>query len=322
MKMHALIAVSLFALGSGIGLAQAQSFPTRTVTMVVPFGAGSGTDNMARAVADKLGRELKQPVVVENRPGGAAQIGVTHVVNSDPDGYTHLFLGGGSMNKVFVKDLQIDLLKDLTPIVQLGRGGMTLFVSTSLPVNNLQEFVEYVKKNPGKLNYGGSAVTQMLSMELLKARAGIKKEDIVYIPYKGGAQSLQGIMSGEIQASVESGITFDPAMKAGKAKPIAHGDLTRSPALPDVPTVAEGGIPGVTFPFTFGAWAPAKTPKDAVMRLNAAYNAVLKDPDVAALIRKANGTVVGGAPEVHAQAIRDEFNNWETAAKAANYKPE
>jgi tripartite-type tricarboxylate transporter receptor subunit TctC len=111
-------------------------------------------------------------------------------------------------------------------------------------------------------------------------------------------------------------------MKAGKAKPIAQGDLTRSLAMPDVPTTAEGGVPGVLFPFTFGAWAPAKTPKDVVARLNAAYNVILKDPDIVALIHKANGVVTGGAPEVQFEAIRDEHNNWETAAKAANYTPE
>lgn len=322
MRLHAFFA-SIVAAGVGVaGAALAQTFPSKPLTMVVPFAAGSGTDNMARPVAEKLSRELKQPVIVDNRPGGAAQIGASYVAKADPDGYTMLFLGGGSLSKVFIKDIQVDILKELTPIVQLARGGMTLFVSTELPVNNLKEFIEYVKKNPGKLNYGGATVSQMLSMELLKARAGLKKEDMVYIPYKGGAQTLQAVMSGEIAASVESGISWEPAVKAGKAKAIAHGDLSRSEALPDVPTVAEGGVPGVTFPFTFGAWAPAKTPKDVVAKLNAAYNTVLKDPDIAALIKKANGTVTGGAPEVQFQAIRDEHNNWETAAKSANYVPE
>lgn len=315
----AVIAAAILSLST---VAQAADFPTRAVTMVVPFAAGSGTDNMARGIADRLSRELKQPVVIDNRPGGAAQIGAGYVAKSEPDGYTMLFLGGGSLNKVFIKDLQVDILNELTPVVQLARGGMTLYVSTDLPVKNLQEFIEYVRKNPGKLNYGGATVSQMLSMELLKARAGLKKEDMVYIPYKGAAQSMQGMMGGEIQASVETGISFDPVVKAGKAKAIAHGDLARSDAMPDVPTVTEAGVPGVTFPFTFGAWVPAKTPKDNVARLNAAFNAALKDPDVAALINRANGVIVGGAPDVHAKAIRDEFNNWETAAKAANYQPE
>jgi tripartite-type tricarboxylate transporter receptor subunit TctC len=198
MRLRALFATVVAACAGFAGVAVAQTFPSKPLTLVVPFAAGSGTDNLARPVADKLSRELKQPVIVDNRPGGQAQIGASYVAKADPDGYTTLFLGGGSLTKVFIKDIQVDILKELTPIVQLGRGGMTLFVSTDLPVKNLKEFIEYVKKNPGKLNYGGATISQMLSMELLKARAGLKKEDMTYIPYRGGAQSLQAVMSGEI----------------------------------------------------------------------------------------------------------------------------
>jgi tripartite-type tricarboxylate transporter receptor subunit TctC len=313
-----LLAFAMLAVGLP-GAVSAADFPTKPLKMIVPFAAGSGTDTMARTVAAALEKDLKQPVIVDNRPGGAAQIGAKVVATSDPDGYTFLFLGGGSLNRVFIKDLQVELLKELTPVVSLGRGGMSLIVSSDLGVNTLQEFVEYAKKNPGKLNFGYPTISQMLSMQLLKTRTGITGE---MVSYKGGGEVLRAMVSGEIQATVDGRITFEPALQAGKVKILAHGDTTRSPGSPDVPTLSEAGVRDLIFPFTFGGWVPAATPRDVILRLNAAFNETLKDENVQARIRQSGGVPVGGAPEVHRQAIEKEWALWEEAAKAANYKPE
>ena len=198
-------------------------FPNRPVKLVVPFAAG-GSDTMARAFAEKLGAVLKQPVVVENKPGGAAIIGSQHVAQQPADGYTMLWLGGGSLTPVLIKDLKFDILKSLRSVVSIARGGMTLMVPGALPVNNFSEFLAYAKANPGKLNYSHTAGSILLATEMLKSKAGF---EAVAIPYKGSTQVATALMTNELQMGIDVPVFYLGMIKEGRIKAIAHGAQER-----------------------------------------------------------------------------------------------
>jgi tripartite-type tricarboxylate transporter receptor subunit TctC len=293
-------------------------FPNRTLKLVVPFAAG-GSDVMARAFADKLGAVLKQPVIVENRPGGAAIIGASHVAQQPADGYTMLWLGGGSLTPVLIKDLKFDILKSLKSVVSIARGGMTLMVPGSLPVNNFSEFLAYAKANPGKLNYSHTAGSILLGTEMLKSKAGF---EAVAIPYKGSTQVATALMTSEIQMGIDVPVFYLGMIKEGKIKAIAHGAQERSPSLPEVPTLAEVGVRDLVLAFSYGIWVPAGTPDAVVEKLNAAYNEVLKDPSIRERLAQAGVVPVGGGTEVHAQTVKAEQDMWAAAARQIGYQPQ
>lgn len=308
------LAVALAGLAAWPAAAQTD----KPLRIVVPFGPG-GSDTLARAMAEKLSVQLKQPVIVENKPGAAALIGSEYVAAQPADGNTILFLGGGSLTPVLIKDLKFNLLKAMRPVVCVARGGMTLMVPGTLPVNNFREFVDYAKKNPGKINFSYTAGSILLGSEMLKSRAGF---DATAIPYKGSTQVATALIAGEIQMGIDVPLFYVGMIKEGRIKALAHGAAERSPSLPDVPTLAEVGVPDLAFAFSFGFWAPAGTPDAAVNRLNAAFNTVLKEPDIRARLAQAGVVPVGGAPEVHSRQVTDEQNMWAQAAAKIGYKPE
>lgn len=299
-------------------LAQSPEFPGKPLKLVVPFAAG-GSDTMARAFAEKLGAVLKQPVIVENKPGAAALIGSEYVAHSAPDGYTMLFLGGGSLTPVLYKDLKFEILKSLDPVICIARGGMTFMVSGQLPVTDFRQFVEYARQNSGKLNYSHTAGSIVLSTEMLKAKAGF---DAVAVPYKGSSQVMAALISNEVQMGIDVPFNYLAMIKAGKIRPLVHGGQERSPSLPDVPTLAELGMPDLLFAVSYGIWVPAGTPKPVVAKLNVAYNEVLKDPDILARLSQASVVPAGGAPEVHSKQIALEQQMWARAAQQIGYKPQ
>lgn len=294
------------------------TYPDKPVRIVVPFGAG-GSDSLARALGERLGVQLKQAVIVENKPGAAALVGTEYAAAQPADGHTILFLGGGSLTPVLVKDLKFNLLRSMRPIVCVARGGMTLMVPGTLPVNNFREFVDYARKNPDKVNFSYTAGSILLAGEMLKSRAGFQATPI---PYKGSTQVATALISGEIQMGIDVPLFYVGMIKEGRIKALAHGASERSPSLPDVPTLAEVGVPDLTFAFSFGFWAPATTPESIVKRLNAAFNEVLKDPDIRARLAQAGVIPVGGAPEVHSAQVAAEQRMWAQAAAAIGYKPE
>ncbi|MBX3608707.1 MAG: tripartite tricarboxylate transporter substrate binding protein [Hydrogenophaga sp.] len=312
----ALVAFASLGLMGG-ALAQSD-FPNRTVKLVVPFAAG-GSDTMARAFAEKLSVILQQPVIVENKPGGAALIGTNHVAQQPADGYTMLWLGGGSLTPVLIKDLKFEILKSLRSVVSIARGGMTLMVPGSMPVNNFAEFLAYAKANPGKLNYSHTAGSILLSAEMLKAKAGF---EAVAIPYKGSTQVATALMTNEIQMGIDVPVFYLGMIKDGRIKAIAHGGQERSPSLPDVPTLAEVGVRDLTFAFSYGIWVPAGTPDPVVNKLNAAFNEVLKDPAIRDRLSQAGVVPVGGGVDVHAQNVKAEQDMWAAAAKQIDYHPQ
>lgn len=313
-----LLAAALTGMAAWPVAAQAQAPSDKPLRIVVPFGPG-GSDTLARAMAEKLSVQLKQPVIVENKPGAAALIGSEYVAAQPADGNTILFLGGGSLTPVLIKDLKFNLLKAMRPVVCVARGGMTLMVPGTLPVNNFKEFVDYAKKNPGKINFSYTAGSILLGSEMLKSRAGF---EATAIPYKGSTQVATALIAGEIQMGIDVPLFYVGMIKEGRIKALAHGAAERSPSLPDVPTLAEVGVPDLAFAFSFGFWAPAGTPDAAVNRLNVAFNTVLKEPDIRARLAQAGVVPVGGAPEVHSRQVSDEQNMWAQAAAKIGYKPE
>lgn len=310
---------ALLAAGLGTALpAAAQAFPTKPLRLVVPFAAG-GSDTMARVFAEKLGVMLKQQVLVENKPGAAAVIGSEYVANAPADGYTMLFLGGGSLTPVLIKDLKFDLLKSLRSVSALARGGMTLMVPATLPVKTFPEFVTWARQQGGKLNYSHTAGSILLSTEMLKSKAGFEATPI---PYKGAGQVLQALVTNEIQLTIDVPFNYMPMIKDGKVRPLVHGGAERSPTLPEVPTLAEVGVPDLQFAVTYGIWMHPATPEPIVAQLNAAFNEVLKDPEIRQRLAQAAMVPVGGGPEVHAKAVAAEHAMWAQAAQKIGYKPE
>lgn len=303
---------------------QAAAFPDRALRLVVPFGAG-GSDGIARVFADKLSKVLDQPVYVENRAGAAGLIGSEYVARSTPDGYTMLFIGGGSFTPALIKGLQFNILKEMRPVISIARGGMTLMVNAQVPANTIEEFVEYAKRNPGKLNYSHTASSIMLSSEMTKQRLGF---DAVGIPYKGAAQVLTAQLTNEVQMTIDVPLNYLPMIKEGKIRALLHGGqdhippLADGPHLENVPTLSDKGIKDLIFAVSYGIWVPADTPDDAVLKLNAAYNEVLKDPEIKLRLNQAAMVPVGGAPQIHAEQVHAEQEMWKRSAQQIGFKPE
>ena len=298
---------------------QAQGYPNKPITVVVPFGAGSGTDIACRVFNKGAEDFLKQTMIVDNKPGGAAVVGTSIVAKSAPDGYTLLCLGGGSVSKTFVKNIPVDLLSELTPVVQIARGSMYLIVSDAVPAKTAQEFVEFIKKNPGKYNYGSIASTQMMPMEVLKEKAGLQ---MVHIPYKSLAGVQQAVASGDVVAYVSNAVGLESLFQSGKLRFMASLSEERNPCTPNVPAAPEVGLKGVSAPFSQGYWAPAKTPVEVINRLNEAYNASLKTQATQDYVKNNCATPGGGAPKVQGDWVRNEHNYWTEAARISKFTPD
>lgn len=299
--------------------ALAQEYPARSIRLVVPYSAGGTTDVVARVVAEQLSERLKQPVVVDPKPGGNTLVGGNMVANAPPDGYTLLFIGGSSMSSVYNRNPPFDMWKALTPVAPLYQGAYFLMASKDLPVNSIPEFLNYAKAHPGKLNYGASGPGTMLAMEALKSAAGL---DIAYVPYKGSSPVTIALLSNEVQVVLDAIVTYRPHLQAGKLKILGSGGRSRSADFPNLPTVAESGFPGFLTVFNGGIWAPAGTPRAIVERLNRELNSIAQTPKFREATRAAGAEPLTGSPEDFGNIIRTEVDFWVRAAKAANYRPD
>ena len=264
------------------GWASAQSgYPNRPVRVIVPFPAGQTTDMVARTLTQQFTESTGQTFFVDNRAGASAIIGTDQAKNALPDGYTLLMASSGplAINPSLYAKLPYDTLKDFQPIGMMVVVAQFLVVNKDFPANNLKELMAYVKQNPGKVNFGsgGSGLTNHLTMELLKANTGMQ---ITHVPYKGAAAALTALISGEIGMMFESGPAVIPHVKSGKLKLIAVGSGRRSVAMPDVPTVAEAGVPGFNAQSWAAFLAPAGTPKPVIQKMNAELNAALNKPAI------------------------------------------
>ena len=298
------------------GSVMAQPYPNRPIRLVVAFPPGGATDVYARIVQTRFSEALGQNIVIENRAGAGGMIGADLVAKAPPDGYTLLIgnIAALAMNVGVYSKMPYDPVKDLAAVLRTVDVSYALVVHPGVPAKNVQEFIAYAKANPGKLSYGsaGSGSAPHLATELLKQRAGI---DILHVPYKGGGPMVADLLGGQIQVGIGDQANLMPQVKAGKLRALAVGSLRRSPNYPEVPTIAESGLPG----FEAGAWqglaAAAGTASDVVKRLNETLVKVMQMPDVKERLLGAGLEPVGGSPEDFAQFIKSEIAKWSKVAK-------
>ena len=300
-----LLVVLLFAT-AGAGA----QFPDRPFRLVVPQAAGSATDNYARLLAPELAKALGQPVVVDNRPGGALTVGIDAVAKAPPDGYTIGLgpVGALAITRHMVAKLPYDIERDLQPVALLGYSYMLLAVSPKTPFHSVAELVDYAKKNPGKLFNASSSNGSPghVSGELFKSMTGT---NIVHVPYKGGAAAIADLISGNVQLMFESTNSMSPHVKAGRVRALAVSGAKRSAAFPDLPTIGET-VPGYEVTSWSGVIAPAGLPRPVLDRLNAAVNEAIREPQLRARLADLGSEGGGGTPEEFAALIRRDSAKW------------
>ena len=286
----ALFAALLTALLAA-GTAGAQTYPARPVKIIVPYGAGGPADLYARFIGAKLAETLGQPFVVEDRPGGGSIVGTDAVAKSTADGYTLLMMSNThTVNETLIPKKPFDLMRDFAPITGVNYSDLLMVIHPSVPASTLKEFIALAKAKPKELNYAssGPGTPYHMAGELFKAMAGV---DIVHVPYKGSDGARTGILGGQVQMMIDAITTMASNVRAGKLKALGTTGKTRSSVLPDVPTVAEAGVPGYEAGIWLGVMAPAGTPRPILERLNAEINRIINAPDV-----RENWTKQGAIP--------------------------
>ncbi|MFO0480150.1 MAG: Bug family tripartite tricarboxylate transporter substrate binding protein [bacterium] len=311
-------------LGVAIGLlagamsAHAQSFPNRSLRIVVHFPPGGPVDFVARALGQRLGDAWKQPVVIENRPGAGGVVGVEMVLRSPPDGHTLLLGTSGSMAVApAVSKLPYDVFTDLAPIALLVINPQILVVHPSLPVRPVSELVTLAQSKPGQINYAsvGPGSPNHMGMELLKSMTGM---DMVHIPYKGTTPAMTDVISGQVSLLFNSMPSVLPHIKSGRLRAIAVGSAKRSPAAPDVPTVSETpGLQAFQYTTWYGLYGPAAMPRDIVNQINTETVRALNQPDMSELFASQGAEPAPSSPEGLAKFMRAEFEAWRKVIKAA-----
>ena len=302
------------------GLAMAQTYPDKAVKIVVPYPPGGATDIAARLVAVKLSEQMGQPFLIENKPGGGGNPGAEFVARSAPDGYTLLVATTAhAINPSLFSKLNYQLLKDFSPISQLTSGPLVIVVNPALAANSVPELIALAKSKSGGLNYASSGNGQSthLSAELFNAMAGVK---MVHIPYKGSAPALTDVMGGQADLMFDTMLTAMPHVKGGKLKALAVTSAQRSPAAPELPTVAESGLPGYEAIAWNGLLAPAGTPKAVVARLSAEIKKVLEQPDVRQRIEAQGFAPSANAPEVFGNFMKAEVDKWAKVVQLSGAK--
>jgi len=317
----ALVACSAFALlGAPSALAQAP-FPTKPVRLVVPFPAGGTTDILARAAAQKLSETLGQQVIVDNRPGAGGNIGAELVAKAQADGYTLLMgtVGTHAINPSLYAKMPYDHVKDFAPVILVAGVPNVLVVNPDLPFKTVADVVAYAKANPGKLNFAssGSGTSIHLSGELFKVMAGVQ---MTHVPYKGSAPALTDLIGGQVQLMFDNLPSALPQIKGGKLRAVAVTSTTRAAALPDVPTVAESGLPGFESSSWFGILAPAGTPKDIIAKINTDVQKWLSTPEAKEKLLGQGAIAAGGSPDDFAKHIQAETAKWAKVVKESGAK--
>src|SRR3954463_660653 len=290
--------------------AAADSFPDRPSKMIAPFTPGSPNDVVARLIAAPMAVQLGQSVVVDNRPGGGTSIGVKAVMSAEPDGYTLLISNSPThfISPLVNKSLTHDPLKDFVPIATIASGGLMLVIAPDVPAKTLAEFIAYAKANPGKLNFGfGQGTLPQLVGEMFKLASGA---DIANIPYKGGAQAIPDMLGGRVQMNIGTISTLAPLVREGKLRALAITSAERNAELPDVPTMAESGLPEVASVTTYGLLGPARIPGGVGARLNASVNESLKSDELRAAIRRIGFDPTEGSPEDFSKLLTSEMKVW------------
>ena len=298
--------------------AQAQSYPARPIRFVVPYPPGGPLDTVARLLAQKVGESVKQPVVVDNKPGAGGNIGADIVAKSPADGYTILMgaVATHAINPTLYANIPYDPVKDFAPVTQVASTPNVLVVHPSVPAATVKEFIAHAKSNPGRLNFGSGSTGSAghLAGELFKAMAGI---DMTHVPYKGAAPAMQDLVGGRIQLMFDNLASSLGQVRAGKVRALAVTTAKRTPLAPELPTVAESGLPGFDISTWFGVFAPAGTPREALDRLHAEFTRALAAPDVREKMLNLGAEPVGSNPEEFAAYIRAEAQKYARVIRAS-----
>ena len=292
----------------------AQTYPARPVHMVVGFAAGGGADIIARLIGQALSERLGQQIVVDNRPGAGTNISAEAVVRAPPDGYTLLLVNSpAAINTTLYDNLSFDFIRDIAPVASIGRVPLVMVVNPSLPAKTVPEFIAYAKANPGKVNMGsgGNGAPDHMSGELFKAMAGIA---ILHVPYRGVAPALADLLGGQVQVIFGTMPGVIALVRSGQLRALAVTTATRSPELPDVPTIAEF-VPGYEASQWYGIGAPRNTPAEVIERLNRETNAVLADPKMKTRLAELGASVLSGSPADFGKLIVDETAKWAKVVK-------
>jgi len=320
--MKKLITAGLLATFALVAPAQdaGGSYPSAPVRIVVPFQAGGLTDILARAIAQHASQHLGQQFIVENKAGASGNIGADFVAKSRPDGYTLLMgsIGTNAVNAHLFSRMPYDTLKDFAPIGLVASGTLMLVAHPSVPVTDMKSLLAYARAHPGKLTYasGGAGASQHLAGELLKTMA---KVDIVHVPYKGVVQGVTDVVAGQVDLTFDLA-TVEPHIRAGKLRPIAVANGKRSSAFPDVPTIAEAGVPGYEASAWYGLFAPAGTPPAVIARLNAEVVGALKEPALRQRLAALGAEPAGSSPEELARFVRAEYDKWGQVVREAGIR--
>ena len=298
----------------------AQDYPSRTVKIIVPYGVGGSADVYGRFLAAKLSDALGQPFVIENRPGGGAVIGTDVVAKSAPDGYTLLVMSNThTVNETLIPKKPYDLMKDLAPITGINSQDLLLVANPKVKAKNLKEFIAYAKKNPGKLNYAssGPGTPYHMAGELFKHMAHL---DIVHIPHKGSDQARTAVLGGQVDIMFDAISTSISQVHAERLKALGTTGKKRSPVTPEIPTIAEAGVPGYEATIWLGLMAPAETPKPVVEKLSSAVNTIINSPEVKQNWAKQGAVPMGMTPSEFEKFMRADIQKWAKLVKETGMK--
>ena len=307
---------------NGFAFAQAPKYPNKPIRMVVGYAAGGGSDIMGRLIAQQITEAMGQPIIVENRAGAAQNVAAEYVARSPNDGYT-LFMSSAALgiNISLYPKINYDPVKDFAPVAVFATSPNLLLVNPSFPAKSIAEFLAVVKKNPGKYNFSssGSGSTQHLSGEMLKLMINT---DITHVPYKGTAPTMTGLASGEVDFTFCNIPAAQPLMAAGKVRAIGITSAKRSPLLPELPTMIEGGLPGFVTETWYGVLAPAGTPRNVINALNAVIVKAVQKEDFRARLAQLGADPIAETPEYFRKFLLEEIERWSKVVKASKATPE
>ena len=322
MKHILRLVFALLALATLSAESRAQTWPTGPVRIVVPFAAGGAIDTVARLIGQKLSESLKQPVVIENRPGAGGNVGTDAVAKSAPDGYTLLLTTNGhAISPSLYRKLPYDPIRDFAPVTQLHASTLVLVAGKKLPAQSLAEMIAAAKTQPGSLSYGSTGVGNPLhlTMEMLKLQAGI---DVIGVPYRGDAPLLTALTAGEIDMAVSPLPTTRPHIEAGNLRALGVTGAKRNPAIPNVPTIAEQGLAGFDSSSWHGFLVPAQTPREIVQRLYEESRKVLDAPDIRERLAKMGIEPVGTPPDAFAALVKKDIEKFAEVVRKAQIPPQ
>src|SRR3954469_13605191 len=323
MRTWKLLCSAAAALALSCASAHAQTWPTRAITLVIPFAPGGSTSIVGRGIADKMSELLGEKVVVDNRPGAGGTVGTRAVAKSEPDGYTLVlgYTGTLAIGPSLYKNVGYDPRKDFAPIGLIGNAPNSLVVHPSFPAKTIGELIAYAKANPGKVNFGsaGAGTVSHITGEYFAASAGIK---LVHIPYKGTGPALTDLLGGHIPMAFAPIPASHPNVSAGKLRALAVTSTVRSSLMPDVPTMAEAGLPGFDASLYYGLAAPAGTPRPIIDKLNKALREALGSEEVKRQLTQDGTEITPGSPEDYAALIDKDEKKWSQLLKASGVAPE